>query len=252
MKKIALITGASSGIGAATAREFAQNGIDLILCGRREDRLLSIKEELSAKVNVIHAVFDVRNEKDVIESLNGIPESFKAIDILVNNAGNAHGLGPIHEGSSEDWDMMMDANVKGLLYVTRYVSKLMVSRKCGHIINVSSIAGKETYQNGTVYCGSKAAVESISKGLRLELVPHGIKVTNIAPGAVDTEFSMVRFKNDKNKADLVYRGFEPLLAKDIANSIWYCINQPSHVQIADLTIFASAQSAATSIHREDT
>lgn len=250
MSRIALITGASSGIGKATAQAFAQSGIDLILCGRRMERLRELSEALSAQVKVTTLTFDVRNREAVFEAVESLAGEWKAIDILVNNAGNAHGFAPIDAGDPDDWDAMIDGNVKGLLYVSKAVIPGMVQRGRGHIVNVSSIAGKETYANGTVYCASKAAVEAFSQGMRLDLIQHGIKVTNIAPGAVETEFSVVRFKGDEARADKVYAGFEPLRAEDIADSILYTVNAPAHVTISDMTILAAAQAAATTIHRK--
>lgn len=250
MNKIALITGATSGIGLATARIFAKSGINLILCGRREDRLAELKDELGALVAVTTLNFDVRNEADVMSAVNSLPEEWKSIAILVNNAGNAHGLSPIDQGDVSDWDAMIDGNVKGLLYVSKAVMPGMVERKSGHIVNVSSIAGKETYKNGAVYCASKSAVEAISQGMRLDLIEHGIKVTNIAPGAVETEFSIVRFKGDEERAGNVYKGFDPLKPEDIADAIFYAVNAPANVTIADMTILAGAQSEATTIIRK--
>ncbi|MCA0933335.1 SDR family NAD(P)-dependent oxidoreductase [Lutimonas saemankumensis] len=249
MKRIALITGATSGIGEATAKLFAKNKINLILCGRRKERLNALMSELSPMVKVRILSFDVGDNIQVNKKLNGLEEEWKNIDILVNNAGGAHGLEQFIDGSIEDWEKMIDYNVKGLLYVSKVVIPWMVKRKKGQIINISSIAGKQTYSNGMVYCASKSGVEAISKGMRLELVPHGIRVSNIAPGAVDTEFSMVRFKGDKEKADKVYKNFQPLIAQDIADCILYCVNVPPHVQIADMTIFPAAQSDATTISR---
>ncbi len=250
MKKIALITGATSGIGKATAEAFAQLDIDLILCGRRKDRLAQLQEALGKRIAVTTLAFDVRDRRAVFTAIDSLSERWKAIDILVNNAGNAHGLAPIQDGDLDDFDAMINGNVQGLLYVSKAVMPLMIARNSGHIVNVSSIAGKETYANGAVYCASKAAVESISKGMRLDLLPHNIKVTNIAPGAVETEFSVVRFKGDKDRADNVYRGFDPLVADDIADAIVYAVTRPAHVQIADMTIFPAAQAAATTILRK--
>ncbi|MCF2504064.1 SDR family NAD(P)-dependent oxidoreductase [Dyadobacter sp. CY107] len=250
MSRIALITGATSGIGKATAQLFAGAGIDLILCGRRQERLDEVSAELSTKVKVTTLVFDVRDKGAVIAMIGSLPDDWKNIDILVNNAGNAHGMGSLDEGDTDDWDAMIDGNVKGLLYVSKAVIPLMLEKGAGHIVNISSIAGKQTYINGAVYCASKAAVEVLSEGMRLELTQHGIKVTNVAPGAVETEFSLVRFKGDENRAEKVYEGFDPLQASDIADAILYAINAPSRVTIADITILAGAQSAATTIHRK--
>ncbi|GAB3746743.1 SDR family NAD(P)-dependent oxidoreductase [Spirosoma pomorum] len=247
---IALITGATSGIGRATAEAFADMEYRLILCGRRQERLDELKEQLSAQTDVTTLSFDVRYWDEVEQAINSLPENWKEIDILVNNAGNAHGMGPIQEGDVNDWDQMIDGNVQGVLYVSKAVTPGMVARRKGHIINLSSIAGKQTYANGTVYCASKAAVEAISTGMRLDLTQHGIKVTNIAPGAVETEFSMVRFRGDTERASKVYEGFSPLKAEDIADTIVYAVTAPAHVTIADLTILASAQAAATTIYRK--
>jgi NADP-dependent 3-hydroxy acid dehydrogenase YdfG len=250
MSRIALITGATSGIGKATAELFAGAGIDLILCGRRQERLSEVADALSSQVEVTTLLFDVRDNGAVQGMITSLPDHWKNIDILVNNAGNAHGLGTIDDGDSEDWDAMIDGNVKGLLYVSKAVIPLMLERGTGHIVNVSSIAGKETYANGVVYCASKAAVEVLSQGMRLELTEHGIKVTNVAPGAVETEFSLVRFKGDENRAEKVYQGFEPLQPSDIADVILYAVNAPQRVTLSDVTILAGAQSAATTIHRK--
>jgi NADP-dependent 3-hydroxy acid dehydrogenase YdfG len=250
MSRIALITGATSGIGKATAEIFANAGIDLILCGRRKDRLDEVAEVLASKVKVTTLIFDVRDKGAVLAMIGSLPDEWKNIDILVNNAGNAHGLGSLDEGDTDDWDAMIDGNVKGLLYVSKAVIPLLLERGKGHIVNISSIAGKQTYANGAVYCASKAAVEVLSEGMRLELTQHGIKVTNVAPGAVETEFSLVRFKGDESRAEKVYQGFDPLQASDIADAIFYAVNAPDRVTIADITILAGAQSAATTIHRK--
>jgi NADP-dependent 3-hydroxy acid dehydrogenase YdfG len=250
MSRIALITGATSGIGKATAEIFANAGIDLILCGRRKDRLDEVAEILGSKVKVTTLIFDVRDKGAVLAMIGSLPDEWKNIDILVNNAGNAHGLGSLDEGDTDDWDAMIDGNVKGLLYVSKAVIPLLLERGRGHIVNISSIAGKQTYANGAVYCASKAAVEVLSEGMRLELTQHGIKVTNVAPGAVETEFSLVRFKGDESRAEKVYQGFDPLQASDIADAIFYAVNAPDRVTIADITILAGAQSAATTIHRK--
>ncbi len=248
--KIALITGATSGIGQATAEKMARLGIHLIICGRRADRLEELKKHFSQYTSVITLQFDVRDQRQVSEAINGLPGDWKNIDILINNAGNAHGLSPIQDGDIADWDAMIDGNVKGLLYVSRAVIPLMVSRKTGHIVNMSSVAGKLTYANGAVYCASKRAVEALSEGMRLDLTQHGIKITNIAPGAVETEFSLVRFKGDAEKAKKVYEGFEPLQPGDIADAIVYAVSAPARVTIADVTIYAGAQAAPTTIYRK--
>lgn len=250
MNKIALITGATSGIGEATARLFAKNNIDLILCGRRKDKLDQLEKDLSSKVSIKTLSFDVGLKNEVEKCLNNLDTSWRKIDILVNNAGGAHGLDLMIDAELQDWENMIDYNLKGLLYVSKIIVPWMMEQKTGHIINISSIAGKQTYSKGMVYCASKSGVEAISKGMRLELVPHGIRVSNIAPGAVETEFSKVRFKGDTQKANAVYANFKPLTASDIADSIFYCVNVPAHVQIADLTIFPAAQSDATTIYRK--
>lgn len=250
MKKTALITGATSGIGRATAIKLSEQGHNLVLCGRREDRLNDLKTELSKNAKIQTLIFDVRNKTEVQDQLETLSDEWKNIDILVNCAGNAHGLSSIQQGDLEDWDAMIDGNVKGLLYVSRYIIPQMVERRTGHIINISSVAGKLTYANGAVYCASKAAVESISEGMRLDMTEYGIKVTNIAPGAVKTEFSEVRFKGDKERAKKVYEGFDPLLPEDVADMISYAINAPERVTIGDVVMYAKAQSAPTIIFRK--
>jgi NADP-dependent 3-hydroxy acid dehydrogenase YdfG len=249
MAKIALITGATSGIGKATAEVFADNGIDLILCGRRQERLDELKNKLSGRVNVTTLRFDVRFREEVFTAIDSLDERWKSVDILVNNAGNAHGLDTVETANVDDWDAMIDGNVKGLLYVTKAVLPSMVDKKNGHIVNVSSIAGKQVYSKGTVYCASKFAVEALSQGMRLDLVDHNIRVTNIAPGLVETEFSLVRFKGDENRAKQVYQGLEALRAEDIADAIWWAVSRPAHVQIADITILPTAQASATVVRR---
>ena len=247
--KTILITGATSGIGRATALALSKENTRLILCGRREDRLISLKEELGD--TPCHLLrFDVRDKDAVNTAIASLPEDFNKIDILINNAGNAHGLASFQTADVEDLEAMIDINIKGVIYVTKACLPLMIPQQQGHIINLSSIAGKETYQNGTVYCASKAAVEALSKGLRLDLVNDGIKVTNIAPGAVETEFSLVRFKGDAQKAEQVYAGYTPLVAEDIANAIVYAIKQPDYVQIADITIYPKAQASPTVFNKK--
>jgi NADP-dependent 3-hydroxy acid dehydrogenase YdfG len=246
--KIALITGASSGIGRATAEAFAHLGMKLILCGRRLDRLHELRQTLPVETHLLS--FDVRDRGAVHAALDSLPEEWREIDILVNNAGNAHGLSPIQEGDEDDWDAMMDGNVKGLLYVSKAVMPGMKERRRGHIVNISSVAGKQTYPNGNVYCASKAAVEAISEGMRLDLNPFGIRVTNVAPGAVETEFSEVRFKGDKRRAESVYQGFTPLTAQDVADVIVFAVTRPPHVMIADLLIFPTAQASAMVLKRQ--
>ena len=249
MKKTALITGSTSGIGRATAKEFAKHGIKLILCGRRQNRLNSVKKALEKDTDVHTLNFDVRNKKEVFDAINSLPEEFKQIDILVNNAGNAHGLDPIQNGSLEDWDAMMDINVKGLLYVSKAIMPQMTERQSGHIINIGSSAGKEVYPKGNVYCASKHAVIAITDGMRIDLNPYNIKVTAINPGLVETEFSKVRFKGDKI-ANSVYKGYKALQPEDIAEIIFFAISRPSHVNIADLLVFPTAQANSTTVKKE--
>ena len=247
--KTALITGATSGIGRATAIVFAQNNIRLILCGRRQSRLDEIKELLSPQTEVLTLNFDVRDKIQVKEILSKLPEAFKAIDILVNNAGNAHGLDPIQTGSIDDWDAMIDINVKGLLYVSEAIIPSMVANNSGHIINIGSSAGKEVYPKGNVYCASKHAVLAITEGMRLDLNPHGIKVSAINPGLVETEFSEVRFKGDP-KAENVYKGYKALQAEDIAEIIYFAVTRPAHVNLADVLVFPTAQANSTTVKKE--
>ena len=246
--KTAFITGATSGIGAATARILAPN-YRLILCGRREENLKTLQTELEAITEVTTLCFDVRYKEAVFTAVQTLPDTWKSIDVLVNNAGNAHGLDRFQDADLEDLEAMIDINVKGLIYVTKAVLPYLIGREEAHIVNLSSIAGKETYLNGAIYCASKAAVESISKGLRFDLQSEGVRVTNIAPGAVETEFSKVRFKGDEQRAASVYEGYVPLTATDVASAIAYALNQPAHVQIADVTIFPKAQASGTSIKR---
>ena len=248
MKKTILITGATSGFGKAIATRFAKEGNDLIITGRRESLLMELSAELRKKykVEVLSLCFDVRVQEEVEFAISSLPDEWKDIDVLVNNAGLAVGLNPIQEGVIDDWERMIDTNVKGLLYMTRFVSPLMVERKKGHIINIGSIAGKEVYPMGNVYCGSKFAVDAITKGTRIDLVSHNIKVTQVSPGAADTEFSLVRFKGDKERADGVYKGFRPLLAEDVANVVFYVTTLPAHANINDLVVMPTAQ--ASSMH----
>ena len=252
MTKIILITGATAGFGHETARIFAENGHNLIITGRRKQLLDELANELASTYNVqvLPLCFDVRKQKEVEAALLNLPEKWKSIDILVNNAGLAAGLSPIHEGLIDDWEQMIDTNVKGLLYMTRMVSPLMVARKQGHIINIGSVAGKEVYPLGNVYCGSKFAVDAITKATRIDLVAHHIKVTQIAPGAANTEFSTVRFKGDKVRAGNVYNGFTPLSARDVAEAVYYVTTLPDHVNINDLVIMPTDQASAVNIHRQ--
>ena len=249
-KRIAFITGATSGIGEATAELLAKNNFKLILCGRRKDRLEVLSKKLSSSTEVSTLTFDVRSNQEVIDSIKSLPESWRKIDVLINNAGNAHGLSPIQSGDVRDWDAMMDINVKGLLYVSKEVMPAMIEQKRGHIINIGSIAGKEVYPNGNVYCASKFAVDAITQGMRYDLNPHGIKVTGIHPGLVDTEFSLVRFKGDQEKAKNVYKGMQPLKPEDIADIILFTVTRPDHVVLADMIILPTAQASATVVKRE--
>jgi 3-hydroxy acid dehydrogenase / malonic semialdehyde reductase len=248
-KKIAFITGATSGIGEATARILAKHNYKLILCGRRQDRLTVLSNELALLTEILTCTFDVRDNQAVEKAIQDLPLAWKDVDVLINNAGNAHGLDPIQTGSVEDWDAMLDINVKGLLYVSKQIIPLMTKRNAGHIINIGSIAGKEVYANGNVYCASKFAVDALTKGMRIDLNPFGIKVTGIHPGLVETEFSVVRFKGDADKAASVYKGFAPLQANDIAEVILYTLQVPEHVVLADITILPKAQASATLVKR---
>jgi 3-hydroxy acid dehydrogenase/malonic semialdehyde reductase len=248
-KRIALITGATSGIGEATARTLAINNFKLILCGRRKDRLQKLASELQQHTEVTTLSFEVRNQKEVANSIASLPDAWRTIDVLINNAGNAHGLDPIQTGSIDDWDAMLDINVKGLLYVTKAVLPVMTSRNSGHIINIGSIAGKEIYANGNVYCASKFAVDALTKGMRIDLNAHSIKVTAIHPGLVETEFSIVRFKGDEERSKNVYKGFDPLMGKDIADLILFVLTRPAHVVIADLVVLPTAQASATVVKK---
>jgi len=252
MSKIALITGATSGIGAACAHLFAAQGYNLILLGRREQLLTEVSKHLEDKyaVEVKKIVADVRDNEDLSYRLETLPQQWKKVDVLINNAGLSQGLDPIDKGNIDDWDTMIDTNVKGLLYTTRIVSSWMIDRKSGHIINIGSIAGKEVYPNGNVYCATKHAVDALNKSMRIDLLPHGIKVTAINPGMVETEFSKVRFKGDEGRAKKVYDGLEPLVANDIAEAIWFVVSRPAHVNINDMLIMPTAQATGTIINRK--
>lgn len=248
--KTALITGATSGIGKATAQLLAAKGFRLILCGRSSEVLEQIKTELSTNTEIYTLNFDQRYLNEVENAFTSLPVSWKNIDVLINNAGNAHGLEPLSDGNTEDWDAMIDGNVKGLLYVSKCVIPGMKERKSGHIVNISSVAARQTYVNGVVYCASKKAVDVISDGMRLELTEFGIKVTNIQPGLVETDFSKVRFKGDEERATTVYQGYKALQPEDIADAISYCITAPQHVAISDLTIYPSAQSEPRTVYKK--
>ncbi|MFB9863967.1 SDR family NAD(P)-dependent oxidoreductase [Rufibacter immobilis] len=248
-QKIALVTGATSGIGKATAIAFVQQGFKVIIAGRRTERLQELISQFGTE-QIYPLEFDVRDKEAVHNAIAALPAEWRAVDILVNNAGNAHGLAPIQSGNVDDWDAMLDINVKGLLYVTKEVLPIMVERKAGHIINIGSIAGKEAYANGNVYCASKFAVDALSKAMRIDLVHEGVKVSEVNPGAVETEFSEVRFKGDKERAASVYQGFEPLTAEDIADIILFMVTRPKHVNIAEVLVLPSAQASATVIHKQ--
>lgn len=252
MSKIALVTGATSGIGEATAILLAKEGYDLIITGRRGERVAALETSLKAEygVKVLPLVFDVRSQAEVEENLGGLPDEWKAIDVLVNNAGLAVGLNPIQDGVVDDWERMIDTNIKGLLYVTRVISNYMKERRSGHIVNLCSIAGKEAYANGNVYCGTKHAVDALTKGMRIDLLPYKVRVSQICPGAVETEFSLVRFKGDAERAGNVYKGFTPLTAMDVADAILYMIKCPAHVNINDMVIMPTAQANSYTFYKE--
>jgi NADP-dependent 3-hydroxy acid dehydrogenase YdfG len=252
MKKIILITGATAGFGRATAIKFANNGYNIIITGRRKERLDELESELkqTGKIKVLSLNFDVRSRRDVQEALGKLPSEWKDIDILVNNAGLASGMDHIDSGNIDDWERMIDTNIKGLLYVTRVIAPIMAARGKGHIINLGSIAGKEAYEYGNVYCATKSAVDSLSKGMRIDLLRNNIKVTNIAPGMAETEFSMVRFKGDKERSDAVYKGIKALTAEDVADVIFFCATLPEHVCINDLVITPTQQAGVNHNYRK--
>lgn len=250
MKKIALITGATAGIGEATAKLLAKNEYKLIITGRRQERLEDLKNSLQKDTEIFVLNFDIRNHNEVNQAIESLPEEWKSIDVLINNAGLAVGLGHLNDGVIDDWERMIDTNIKGLLYITRAVSPIMVKNKQGHIVNISSIAGKEVYENGNVYVATKHAVDALSKAMRIDFVHDGIKVSNIAPGMVDTEFSLVRFKGDKDRAEKVYDDLTPLFGEDIAEVILFALQQPVHVNLNDILIMPTAQASATIVHRE--
>jgi NADP-dependent 3-hydroxy acid dehydrogenase YdfG len=249
---IAFVTGSTAGIGKATAEIFAKNGYDIIITGRRKERLAEFSAQLKSKyrVEVLSLSFDVRDLKQVESAISSIPENWKKINVLVNNAGLAVGLNNIQEGIIEDWERMIDTNVKGLLYMTRNVAPIMIGNGFGHIVNIGSIAGKEVYANGNVYCATKHAVDALNKGMRIDLLPHNIKVTAVNPGMVDTEFSIVRFKGDDDRAKNVYKGMQPLKAEDIAETIYWVATRPAHVNINDIIIMPAVQANATTTIRK--
>jgi NADP-dependent 3-hydroxy acid dehydrogenase YdfG len=252
MSKTILITGATSGFGEATAKLFAKNGHSVIITGRRQERLNDLADFIQNTYNtkVLTLCFDVRIKTDVNKAIESLTGNWKNIDVLINNAGLASGLNHIQDGSTDDWDQMIDTNVKGLLYVSKAVMPLMIKQKQGHIINIGSTAGKEVYENGNVYCASKHAVDAITKGMRVDLLKHGIKVTQVAPGAAETEFSVVRFHGDEQKAKDAYKGYKPMTAEDIADVIYYTTTLPAHLCINDLVMTSLAQSSSFNIHRK--
>jgi 3-hydroxy acid dehydrogenase/malonic semialdehyde reductase len=250
MKTTAFITGATSGIGKATAEIFAKNNIKLVLCGRRAERLEKLQTALSKLTEVTTLQFDVSKREEVEIAIKSIPEGFKKIDILINNAGNAHGLSSIQEGNLDDWDAMIDSNLKGVLYVSKAIIHQMIERNNGFIINIGSIAGKEVYANGNVYCASKHAINALNKAMRIDLNKHNIRVAAIHPGAVETDFSKVRFKGDTEKAKAVYAGYKALQAKDIADIIYFVVTRPYHVNIEDLVVYPTAQASATILNKK--
>lgn len=250
-KETVLITGATSGIGKATATLLAKQGFSLIVCGRRQEHLEALQKQLGQYTRIHALNFDVRDKAAVFDAIEHLPNAFSQIDILINNAGNAHGLDTIDQGSLEDWDAMLDINVKGLLYVSKAVLPQMVARKAGHIINIGSIAGKEVYPNGNVYCASKHAVAALTQGMRIDLNAHGIRVGAIHPGLVETEFSKVRFKGDTERAAKVYQGFQPLQAEDIADIIHFAITRPYSVNLADVVVLPTAQANATVVRKTE-
>lgn len=253
MKGYAFITGASAGFGKAIAETLAKEGYNLIIAARRTERLEELKTRLSElHIDIRTLTMDVRNENEVQQAISSLPENIQnRIEILINNAGLAVGRGPIDQGISDDWDRMIDTNVKGLLYVTKAVVPFLKKQQHGHIVNIASIAGKEVYPGGNVYCASKHAVDALSRSMRIDLVPYGIKVANIAPGAAETEFSIVRFKGDQATADSVYDGYDALQAQDIADSVLFAVTRPAHVNISDITIMPTAQASATIVHKKD-
>ena len=247
--KTILITGATSGIGLAAAKKLANKKNQLILCGRRQHKLDEISKELSKSAKILSLCFDVSDKDEVNRLLEVLPKEFNTVDVLINNAGNAHGLYTIQDGSLDDWDNMFDSNVKGLLYVSRVLMPKMIEKQNGHIINIGSLAGREVYEKGNIYCATKHAVNAISKAMRIDLNKAGIKVSEINPGLVETDFSNVRFKGDSDRAEKVYQGYKALEAKDIADIIEFVINRPSHVNIADILVLPQAQATSSIINK---
>jgi NADP-dependent 3-hydroxy acid dehydrogenase YdfG len=251
MKQIAFITGATSGIGKATAQLLAKNNFQLIVCGRRKEKLDELVEELKTDTEIFSLQFDVSKKEEVTKAISSLPDKFQKIDVLINNAGNAHGLNSIQDGSLDDWDAMIDSNLKGLLYVSRAIIPKMVAQNNGFIVNIGSIAAKDVYANGNVYCATKHAVDALNKAMRIDLNKYNIRVSGIHPGAVNTEFSKVRFKGDIKKADAVYKGFNALKAKDIADIIHFVITRPYHVNIEDLVVYPTAQATPTLVNKKE-
>lgn len=249
MKKTAFITGATSGIGRATALLLGRNGFRIIATGRRQDRLDELKKDLRKDTEIHTLNFDVRDQKAVLKAIENLPAEWRNIDLLINNAGNAHGLASIENGSMEDWEAMIDINVKGLLYVSQPIIQKMIKQNSGHIINIGSVAGKEAYPNGNVYCASKHAVDALNSSMRMDLNQYGIKVSQVAPGLVETEFSLVRFKGDEDRSKSVYEGFDALKAEDIADLILFMATRPAHVNLADVLIFPTAQASSTMVNK---
>lgn len=249
-RKIALVTGASSGIGRATALRLAEEGFNLVICGRRKEQLDQLQKELPSDCQSHQLLFDVRDQAEVFKAIESLPHNFKSVDLLINNAGNAHGLDPFQEAPLDDFNAMIDINVKGLLYVSKAVLPTMLDRNNGHIINIGSTAAKEVYPNGSVYCASKAGVDAITKGMQLDLNKTDIKVGAIHPGLVQTNFSEVRFKGDQQRADQVYKGFKALQAEDIADIIAFVVTRPFHVNIADLVVMPTAQANSVTVNKK--
>ena len=252
MRKIALVTGATAGIGMAVAELLAKNGYNLIITGRRKELLDGLKNELGVKYksDVLALNFDIRDRKETEYAIDNLSKSWEDIDALINNAGLSLGLTPIQEGIADDWDQMIDTNIKGLLYITRKVAPMMVKKGSGHIVNISSIAAKELYEGGNVYCATKHAVDALTKGMRIDLVKHNVRVSSISPGMVETEFALVRFKSDKARADKVYEGLVPLNADDVAEAVWFALSRPAHVSINDMLIMPTAQANITTVVRK--